>query len=129
MPISHVCLIIGRKNLKTLKEYSSLINKNLESPLELRKVELELAADYAYYMAELIPLKAEKAQAWINIKHSDPGEGGRLISDRLAEMRWRMTSDGAMEHAISLKLRAIEKMISSIKDAMYISSQAIRNEI
>lgn len=113
--------------MKTLNEYSKLLRENIESPLELRKIELELAADYAYYTAILIPLKEQKSMEWINLKYS--GSDDKLLSDKLVEMKWRITECGQREHAVSLKLKALEKMISSIKDAMYISSQAIRNEV
>jgi len=111
--------------MKTLKEISELIKANLENPHELSKIHLEISADYGYLSSLLIPLKEEKTQKWIDLKFSS---GDDKVSDKLADMRYLLTDEGKLEQSIEIKMKAIEKMMSSLKNNMFILNQESRNQ-
>jgi len=111
--------------MKTLIEYSKLIKDNLENPHNLSKIHLEISADYGYLSSILIPLKEKKPQVWINIKFSD---GENKVSDKLADMKYLITDDGKLENGVEIKMKALEKMMASIKNNMYVLNQESKNQ-
>lgn len=114
--------------MKTLKQYSQAIKSNLQIPAKLAELLEEAAADYAFYAEEMENVQLKKPLVWTKIKKEKDGfEREKYLSDALTEQCWRMTEWGQKELALKYKLKGLEKIISSIKTALYVKDQEAHN--
>jgi len=114
--------------MKTLKEYSKLIKDNIAIPTKLADILEEIAADYAFYAEEMEEVQLKKPAIWTKIKKEKDGkERDKYLSDALTEQCWRLTELGQKELALKYKLKGLEKLIASIKTALYVKNQEAHN--
>lgn len=111
--------------MKTLTELSIEVHSNMSNPYELAKIHNECAAMYSYYSDKLKDIKIRKPSVWLKIKES--GEE-KDISDKKADQLWSMTEDGKREIEFSYALKALEKIMSSIKHSTTINTNEARNQ-
>ena len=102
--------------MKTLQEYSLLIEKNKAVPGALAELAETLSADYMMCSDLIIKLKLIKPEAWITIKRS----GDKPLSDKLTDMEWQRTEEGTEEMKLKYRMKALEKAMSTIKQHIYV---------
>lgn len=110
--------------MKTLEQYSQLMDQFRQSPGALVELSDEMAAEYARCAEQLVKVKLEKPKKWIEIKKSkmsetDSGWEGKPLSDKLTEMIWRSTKSGKEEVRLKYRMAGLEKCLSSIKSHVF----------
>lgn len=111
--------------MKNLTQLAQEVHMNMSNPHELSKIHNECAAMYSYYSDKLKDIKIRKPSKWLQIKESGDDKD---ISDRKADMLFSMTEDGKNEIEYSYTLKALEKIMSSIKHSTAINTQESRNQ-
>lgn len=121
--------------MKTLSEYSKLIDENKSNPGVLSVLETEIAADYGYLSEVLINIKKVKPDIWVKIKigkmnKNEKGEWeGKPRSDELTKQLWRKDyKEGKMEMEIQYTMKALEKYMTSIQSYLYIRNREAKNQ-
>lgn len=114
------------RKLKQLDEYAKLIKASQDQPVKLADIQMEIASDLAYYRALWIPLKVKKPDIWISLKYDGMKDKTKPLSDKLTEMKWRTTTDGAFEYALKLKIEALKEMSDSIGNVLFAHSNAAK---
>lgn len=110
--------------MKTLTELSEEMQLNASNPGRLAQLHNVCAAMYSFYSDALKVIKMRKPAAWLNIKESAEKD----ISDKKADQLYAMTEDGQNEIDLSYNLKALEKMMSSIKHSTAINTTEARNQ-
>ena len=112
--------------MRTLTQISRDVYKNRQNPRQLGNLFMELGAMYGYYSDEMKLVKIQKPAIWIGIKESNLKSDGKLLSDKMTEMKWRMTPEGVKEQEYKYILDGISKMSDSIKQAAYLNHQELQ---
>ena len=78
------------------------------TPHEAVELRQQLAGMYAFYSETLEDILVRKPSVWvlIRVKHK---------SDKQADLEWDTTDDGKNEIGLGMRLKRIEKMMSSLK--------------
>jgi len=112
--------------MRTLTEISKDVYNNRQNPRQLGNLFMELGAMYGYYSDEMKLVKVKKPAVWLGIKESNLKSDGKFLSDKMTEMKWRMTPEGQKEQEYRYLLDGIAKVSDSIKQAAYLNHQELQ---
>ena len=90
------------------------------APGELSKYRLELSGWFAFYSGQLEDILKRKPEQWLEIRKT-------AGSDKMTDMRYNATEDGQEELALRLRLKSIEKIMSSIRLRLEIMEKESQN--
>jgi len=107
----------------TYKEIVEKVRGTGLAPDELGRAKEFLSGEYAFVAARLEEVLKSKQSVWDRIRNS---EG--VKSDTQAERKYGMTEDGRDEIIYRLRLKAIEKLMSSISSRLRILEGEARNQ-
>jgi len=79
-------------------------------PHEAVEMRVQLSGLYSFYSSQLEDILIRKPNAWFQIRNN-----GKHKSDKSADREWETTEDGKNEIGLSMRLKRIEKMLSSLK--------------
>lgn len=114
---------------KTLTEYGREVYQARGEPRKLSDLQLEISSVYATLSDQLKTLNIMKAGYWKTKTMHDTGlMRAKPLSDTSVEMNWGMTTEGQDEMKIKCALDAMEKLLSAIKNAIYVSNNEARNQ-
>lgn len=112
-----------------------LMNED-SSPPDLAKYATILAGYYSYYGQMLKRVQLIKPTVWLEIQDNEEvlKDGGLVyqkrdkpLSDKKTERMWEATEDGQKEIALEWELKKIERMLSAIKQRLYVDNVAAKN--
>jgi hypothetical protein len=92
----------------------------MQSPHELAEIRMRKCAEYDTLSEELIGLENQLAVKWLEIRDD-------LTSDTKADRHIAASEMGQRAHAIRRKLKALEKVISSIRSYLEVLQGEARN--
>lgn len=90
------------------KEISFALRSRKIYPAEAVDMRTQLAGLYAFYSEQLEDILMRKPAVWGEMRKSQK-------SDTATERVWEATADGLNELGLTLRLKRIEKMLSSLK--------------
>lgn len=91
-----------------------------KSPHQLAEDRVEMSADYARLSERLGEILSLKPQEWLLLRE-------QCKSDASANKKWEMTEMGVEETILKLKMKALEKSMSSIKTYIEVLTNESRN--
>lgn len=92
-----------------------------KSPRELSQLHLELAQEYGVLSDELGKILQLKDINWMILR-------GTCTSDRQCDRLWHTTEPGREERMIELRMKKIQKLMSSINIYLRVKSDESRNQ-
>jgi hypothetical protein len=117
------------RNFKTLNEFATEIYKNKNSPGFLADIGVELSAKYGTLSEKMKDNQLEKAQFWTKKIQDDDGTiREKPLSDKHVEMMWIHDGKGEEEIRLKYEMKALEKMMSAIKNNIVVSTVEARNQ-
>lgn len=108
--------------LRTLQQFAEDIVAHKDDPHSLAEDLLEMTAKYSYLSEEWKPLKMAKNSFWVNTKYD-----GEKKSDKEVELLWGATDDGQKEIRLILEMKALEKLMSSVKSFLRVAENEAKN--
>lgn len=111
-------------SMRTLQEYHKLIKENIGNPGALADIGVEASADFSYYSEIKMNLELEKAEFIVSKKY----EKEKAESDAYCQKLWETTKNGKEELKIKFYMKALEKIIVSIKTSTYVNNVEARNQ-
>lgn len=109
--------------IRTLQQFSEDIISHKDSPSQLSEDLLEMTAKYSYLSEEWKPLKLRKNTFWVQTKY----DGEKKKSDKEVELLWGATEDGQNEVRLVLEMKALEKLMSSVKAFLRVAENEAKN--
>lgn len=118
--------------LKTLTEYSKLIEQSTQSPDLLADLLSELSQHYAFLTEQHIQMKLAKAkfEEIAKFKYTQDGElveRDKPLSDKAVENRWRLTPQGIEEYTTKRTLSSMEKLMSNLRSVLSQKKNELNN--
>ena len=92
--------------VEKIAEY--LKNKDELTPQEVIKFREYLSAEFFYLGMELAMILIKKAEIWKEVRK-------KVKSDKKADIEYELTEYGKKEIALKMKLKGMEKMLSSLR--------------
>ena len=107
-----------------LEQIGRDIFSNKDNPASLDETNIKLAGWYAYYSAQLIPLKLKEASFWE--EHKDI-KAEKPKSDTFVRAMWRITKDGHKMIEIEETLKTIDKIMSTLRSSIHRSTVELKS--
>jgi hypothetical protein len=107
-----------------LEQYGRDMFANKDNPSKLDEINIELAGWYAFYSAQLIPLKLEEASFWEKFKDI---KAEKPKSDTYVRALWRISKSGHQMIEIEETLKTIDKLMSTLRSSIHRSTVELRN--
>lgn len=90
------------------------------TPRELAEERIQLAGEYQKFSGDLEIILLKKPRAWLDLRAT-------TNSDAAADKLWQASDDGLQETIIRIRLKAIEKKLSSLRTMLEVLQGEARN--